>query len=513
MNQTKSTESKNTLDPHTCYQAMQSKDRRFDGLFFVGISSTKIFCRAICSARLPKLENCTFYKSAAAAQQAGYRPCLRCRPELAPTINLPATHNVINQALQLIEKGALDNSSVADLSQQLGINARTLRQQFAHHIGTSPTQVAKTRRLLFAKRLIDETALSMTDIAISAGFKSIRTFNNAFQNTYGRSPSSFRRKPTTHKSTQTDTQTSAPTDTLSLKLPFTTPYNWPALMAFWQPRSIHGIEIATATQYCRSFTLPHLQKQQPGWLSVSPVPGQAYLQVNIGNAPITYISQIMSRLRQMFDVSANITAIENHLANSPILATLTGQSFRIPGAWDPFELTIRAIVGQQISVAAATTIFNRIVTTYGEPLCISGAPTVLNQIFPTAQVLTTADLTSLGLVKSRARTINHLAKTVVEQPHFFDEVKDLDSAVKKLCDLPGIGPWTAHYIALRALSKPDAFPPGDLALLRAVEKLGHTVDKKELIALSEAWRPWRGYAAMCLWQGKSLWQGKVKNAD
>lgn len=503
MNQTKNTKTKHTLDPHTCYQAMQSKDRRFDGLFFVGISSTKIFCRAICSARLPKLENCTFYKSAAAAQQAGYRPCLRCRPELAPTVKLPATHNVINQALQLIEKGALDNSSVTDLSQQLGITARTLRQQFAHHIGTSPTQVAKTRRLLFAKRLIDETTLSMTDIAISAGFKSIRTFNNAFQNTYGRSPSSFRRKPTTHADTQIGTHT----DTLSLKLPFTTPYNWPALMAFWQPRNIHGVEIATATQYCRSFTLPHLQKQQPGWLSVSPVSDQAHLRVNIGNAPITHISQIMSRLRQMFDVSANIAAIENHLANSPILAPLTGQFLRIPGAWDPFELTIRAIVGQQISVAAATTIFNRIVITYGESLCLSGAPTGLNQVFPTAQVLATADLTSLGLVKSRARAINHLAKTIVEQPHFFDEVEDLESAVKKLCDLPGIGPWTAHYIALRALSKPDAFPPGDLALLRAVEKLGHTVDKKGLMMLSEAWRPWRGYAAMC------LWQGKVKNVD
>jgi len=482
------------LNPHICYQAMQSRDCRFDGLFYVGISSTKIFCRAICSARLPKFENCTFYKSAAAAQQAGYRPCLRCCPELAPPVKLGTTgSHTVNRALQLIEKGALDNGSVTALSQQLGVNVRTLRQQFARHVGTSPIQVAKTRRLLFAKRLIDETALPMTDIAISAGFKSIRAFNSAFQNSYGRSPTSLRRKP--------DSPTCS--NTLTLKLPFTTPYNWPALMAFWQPRSIHSIEIATEQQYCRSFTL---HKQQ-GWVRISPVPQKNYLQVSIGNAPVTHISQILLRLRQMFDVSANITAIESHLANSPILKPLLGQSLRIPGAWDPFELAVRAIVGQQVSVAAATTVFNRIVATYGEPLTLTDAPPVLTQVFPTAQVLAKADLTSTGLVKSRAHAINQLAKVVVDHPHFFDEMTTLETAVQKLCALPGIGPWTAHYIALRALSEPDAFPPGDIALLRAVERLGYTLNKKELTQLSEKWRPWRGYAAMC------LWQGDAKSAD
>ncbi|MEL7143593.1 MAG: Ada metal-binding domain-containing protein [Cyanobacteria bacterium J06573_11] len=510
------------LDPHVCYQAMQANDPRFDGRFLVGVASTGIFCRPVCSARLPKYENCTFYLSAGAAQQAGYRPCLRCRPELAPAVNVNglAGGTVVNRALQLIEAGALDEDSVAALAARLGVSDRTLRQQFSRYVGTSPGQVAKTRRLLFAKRLIDETRLPMTEVAISAGFKSIRSFNSAFQKTYGRSPSEFRRKTVSPIEEQTEAQKETPF--ITLKLPFSRPYNWQALMAFWQPRSILGVEVATADQYCRSIVIDG----QPGWVSVRPVAQQPYLQVQIGQVSVGRLSRVMARLRQMFDVGVNVAAVEAHLARSHVLAPLfskarpsapqsdtpasnsllaqskaqSNRGLRIPGAWDPFELSVRAIVGQQVSVAAATTVFNRIVATYGEPLAAPGKPAALEKVFPPPQVLSDADLTLLGLVRAKAKAISHLAQVVSTQPDFFNQMTTLDSAVKTLCELPGIGPWTAHYIAMRALNEPDALPPGDLALHRAAKRLGHAVTKKEFEQMAEAWRPWRGYGAMYLWQ-------------
>lgn len=503
------------LDPHVCYQAMQSNDPRFDGLFFVGIASTGIFCRSVCSARLPKYENCTFYLSAGAAQQAGYRPCLRCRPELAPTVSV-AGAAVVNRALQLIEAGALDEGSVAALAARLGVSDRTLRQQFSRYVGTSPGQVAKTRRLLFAKRLIDETQLPMTEVAISAGFKSIRSFNSTFQKTYGRSPSEFRRKVAPPVDEQTKAQKEAPF--ITLKLPFSRPYNWQALMDFWQPRSILGVEVATADHYCRSIVL----NGRPGWVSVRPVAQRPYLQVQIGQVSVGQLSRVMARLRRMFDVGVNVAAVEAHLARSHVLSPLfaeglpsdspsshstkaqskaqSNRGLRIPGAWDPFELSVRAIVGQQVSVAAATTVFNRIVTTYGEPLAAPGKPTVLEKVFPQPQVLADADLTLLGLVRAKAKAISHLAQVVSTQPNFFNQMTTLDGAVKTLCELPGIGPWTAHYIAMRALNEPDALPPGDLALHRAAKQLGYSVTKKEFEQMAEDWRPWRGYGAMYLWQ-------------
>lgn len=500
------------LDPQVCYQAMQANDVRFDGLFFVGVRSTGIFCRSVCSARLPKFENCTFYLSAGAAQYAGYRPCLRCQPELAPVVSPAMAAKgdqgmsgaaVVNRALTLIDAGALDEGSVVGLAARLGVSDRTLRQQFSRYVGTSPGQVAKTRRLLFAKRLLDETTLPITEIAISAGFKSIRSFNRAFQQTYERSPSTFRRDVTfcqEKRSEELPSAQQADTAFITLKLPFSRPYNWEALMAFWQLRTIAGVEVATAEQYCRSIVV----NGQPGWVMLRPVADQPYLQVQMGLADMSQIGRVMARLRQMFDVGVNVVAVESHLARSQLLASLfsaaPSQGLRIPGAWDPFELAVRAIVGQQVSVAAATTVFNRIVTTYGDPFTASGKPAVLERVFPRAAVLAAADLTALGLIRAKAKSISGLAQVVADNPAFFEEMTTLPTAVETLCQLPGIGPWTAHYIAMRALNEPDALPPGDLALLRAAKALGHSITKKELDQLAEDWRPWRGYGAMYLWQ-------------
>ncbi|MEL6470696.1 MAG: AlkA N-terminal domain-containing protein [Cyanobacteria bacterium J06623_4] len=495
----------NRLDAQVCYQAMRANDRRFDGRFFVGVKSTGVFCRPVCPARLPKFENCTFYLSAGAAQQAGYRPCLRCRPELAPMSDGGAcvadgAKTVVAKALRLIEAGALDEGSVAALAARLEVSDRTLRQQFAQYVGASPSQVAKTRRLLFAKRLIDETPLKMTEVAMSAGFKSIRSFNSAFLQTYGRSPSSFRSGGRTARTlTQSGSPSQArPTQPITLKLPVSEPYNWDALMGFWQPRSVTGVEVATPTSYCRSIEID----AQQGWVSVLPVAEKPYLQVQIGFPQVGQIGKIMSRLRRMFDVGVSVAVVEAHLARSPLLKMplQTAQGLRIPGAWDAFELSVRAIVGQQVSVAGATTVFNRLVNSWGETLTAPDSPSVLDRVFPKPATLAGADLTQVGLIRTKAKAISTLAQIVAENPLFFEEMTTLPTAVKTLCALPGIGPWTAQYIAMRALNEPDALPPGDLALLRAAKRLGYEVSKREFENMAEDWRPWRGYGAMYLWQ-------------
>ncbi|MEL6160046.1 MAG: DNA-3-methyladenine glycosylase 2 family protein [Cyanobacteria bacterium J06554_11] len=494
----------NGLDAQVCYQAMQANDRRFDGRFFVGVKTTGVFCRPICPARLPKFENCTFYLSAGAAQHAGYRPCLRCRPELAPASDEVActangTKTVVAKALRLIEAGALDEESVAALAARLKVSDRTLRQQFAQYVGASPGQVAKTRRLLFAKRLIDETPLKMTDVAMSAGFKSIRSFNSAFLQTYGRSPSSFRsgNRPavTVSKREIVGSQSLQP---ITLKLPVSEPYNWDALMGFWQPRSVIDVEVATPNSYCRSIEID----AQQGWVSVMPVANKPYLQVEIGFPQVGQIGKIMVQLRRMFDVGVSVAVVESHLARSPLLKMplQTAQGLRIPGAWNAFELSVRAIVGQQVSVAGATTVFNRLVSAFGEKLAAPGSPDVLDRIFPKPAALAAADLTQVGLIRAKAKAISTLAQIVAENPRFFEDMTTLPAAIKTLCALPGIGPWTAQYIAMRALNEPDALPPGDLALMRAAKRLGYEVSKREFEKMAEDWRPWRGYGAMYLWQ-------------
>lgn len=482
------------LDPDVCYRAIRTKDTRFDGQFFVAVRTTGIYCRPICPAIMPKRENCTFFTSAAAAQKAGYRPCLRCRPELSPTLFAHVgTAATVSRALRLIAEGALDDGTVENLATRLGIGDRHLRQLFAKHLGTSPIAVAQTRRLLFAKQLLNETTLPVTDVAMAAGFTSIRRFNDAIYKTYGRSPSDLRQQTT-------QLSDSISTPKISLKLPFSPPYNWAALIRFFISRVTPGLESITIESYRRTISLDG----HHGVVEIYPVAGQNYLIANIYFPKVSLLTQIVERLRQMFDLSANITEISAHFQRDPILARITTlqPGLRIPGAWDNFELAVRAIVGQQVSVAAATTLFGRLVKTHGEPLVLVGTPwkdPELQFVFPRSEVLAKADLTILGITRPRSIAISALAAAVNENPQLLTDFQTLDDAVKTLCQLPGIGEWTAHYIAMRSLREPDAFPATDLALLRAMAALGKPVTKAQFVELSQAWRPWRAYAAMHLW--------------
>jgi AraC family transcriptional regulator of adaptative response / DNA-3-methyladenine glycosylase II len=477
---------------------MQTKDVRFDGQFFVAVRTTGIYCRPICPATTPKPENCTFFASAAAAQSAGFRSCLRCRPELAPHLfAYVGTAATVSRALRLIAEGALDEGTVAALAARLGMGDRHLRQLFAKHLGTSPLSVAQTRRLLFAKQLIDETALSMTDIAMAAGYTSIRRFNDAIAKTYGRSPSHLRQQ-TVQSAGATQSAEAAPT--ISLKMPFSAPYDWAAFVQFLAARATPGLESVCPERYRRTIAL----EGHHGVVDIAPAAEKNCLVANICFPKVTLLGQIVERLRRMFDLSANVAEISAHLQQDPILAPLIAQQpgLRIPGTWDTFELTVRAILGQQVSVAAATTLAGRLVATYGEPLATAGileADPSLRFVFPRPEVLAVADLTTLGIPRTRAGAIVSLAAAVAQNPQLLSQVHTLKDAVQTLCQLPGIGEWTAHSIAMRALREPDAFPASDLGLLRSMSALGHPFTKSQLIKQAQAWRPWRAYAAMHLW--------------
>jgi len=422
----------------------------------------------------------------------------------------------VARALRLIAAGALDEGSVAEMATRLGVGDRHLRQLFTQHVGTSPLVVAQTRRLLFAKQLLDETTLSMTDIAMAAGFASIRRFNDVMQKTYGRSPSELRRqlveksvqKPAQNlvqNSCQDSGQNSGQNLTqhpaiapITLKLPFSAPYDWNALVRFLAPRAIPGVEQVSLSGYRRAIAWDG----QQGIIEVNPIPGAQCLQAQIWFPQVAKLAQIVERLRRLFDLGTPVAAIAEQLQHDPILRPLVAHrpGLRVPGAWDEFELAVRAILGQQVSVAAATTLAGRLVTAYGEPLAIapSHAPD-LRFVFPRPEVLAEADLTGLGLPKARAKAISALAAAVVQTPHLLTQVQTLDESIHTLCQLPGIGEWTAHYIAMRALREPDAFPTGDLGLLRAIAILGHPMTKAQLLDHAQAWRPWRAYAAMQLW--------------
>jgi AraC family transcriptional regulator, regulatory protein of adaptative response / DNA-3-methyladenine glycosylase II len=489
-----------TLDRATCYQAIQAKDPRFDGRLFVGVKTTGIYCRPICPARTPQERNCVFFSSAAAAIQAGFRSCLRCRPELSPQLwSHVGTGVTVNRALQLIAAGALDRDSVSTLAGRLGIGDRHLRQLFHQHLGTSPTAVAQTGRILLAKQLITETELSMTEVAMAAGFGSIRRFNSVMQQCYDRPPSELRRSKIMEASNLPLTSPA-----ITLKLPYSPPYPWEATRSWLVSRAIPGMESIDNNGYHRLITLNGHQ----GTVSIRPDPDLPQLLATINFPQLELLSQIVARLNRLFDLHANVAAITEHLQTDPVLipAIAYRPGIRIPGCWDTFELAVKAILGQQVSVAAATTLARRLVATYGEPALQPTAD--LHRTFPSPVVLATADLTQIGVTKPRAKAISSLAAAIELDPTLLQLHQGLEDTVERLCRLPGIGTWTAQYIAMRALGEPDAFPATDLALVRAMNKLGESTTKETLTDRSQQWRPWRAYAAMYLW----AWDGKVVNS-
>jgi len=472
-----------TLDPKRCYRALRARDARFDGRFYTAVVSTGIFCRPTCPARTPKPDHCTFYRSAAAAHAAGFRPCLRCRPEVAPGLaGWRGTANTVRRALDLISEGALGEGDVDELSGRLGVSSRHLRRLFDEHVGASPKEVASAHRLLFAKKLLSETSLPIADVAFAAGFGSVRRFNTAIRNAYERTPSALRGAP------------SAGDHRIRLKLPYKSPYDWPAMLSFLRARAIDGIEEVDGDRYRRTFEI--------GTLEVAPA-SAGYLVASIELSDVTRVASVVARLRRLLDLDADVDWIGRHLSRDPSLARCVSArpGLRVPGAWDGFETAVRAILGQQITVEAARRLASKLVERYGD--AVSGGRAGLAQRFPSPDVLAGADVASIGMPRARARAVSALSAAVVADPKLLSPVGELEDNVRRLERLPGIGPWTAQYIALRAFSEPDAFPASDVGLLRAMSTPSGRPTPDELTAKAEAWRPFRAYAAQHLWMKDS----------
>ena len=469
------------IDHDTCYRAVASRDARFDGRFFTGVTTTGIYCRPPCPARTPKRSNVRFFACAAAAEQSGFRPCLRCRPETSP--GSPAwlgASATVSRALRLIHEGILNEHSVETLAERLGIGARHLRRLFDEHLGTTPIAVAQTHRAHFAKKLIIETALPMTTIAFSAGFASLRRFHATIKGTFAKTPTELR-AAAGHPSASTG---------LTLELPYREPFAWKSLIAFLKPRAIPGVEVAEPRAYRRTLPTP----EGPGWLEVRPATTRRCLELTVSDNCTADLMPISERVRRIFDLRADPLTIAAHLRTDPLLRPLIKRhrGVRVPGAFDGFEMTVRTILGQQVSVKAATTLSGRLVTRFGKAL--SAPHDGLTHLFPSARVLARGDLKTLGLPQSRAATISALAQAVANGTL---DLEDPETALRRLAAIKGIGPWTTEYVAMRAMGEPDAFPEGDLGLRQAYGRLAQSQEPLSLRA--QRWRPWRAYAARLLW--------------
>lgn len=490
------------LDPAVCYRAMLARDERHDGRFFICVTTTGIFCRPVCPARPPKFENCQFLPSAAAASEAGFRPCLRCKPESSPnTISWTGTAATVSRGLRLIEDGALDDRDVQSLAMRLGVGQRHLRRLFHKHVGASPIAVAQTRRVLFAKQLIHHTDLPMTDVALASGFRSVRRFNETFQRLYDRPPSQLRRQ-----------QASSPRDTskISLLLPYRAPYDWDAMLIFLSARAIHGVETVRNGRYCRTIQIG----KTVGTMCVQNVPERSSLRVTVTIPCIQDLSAIIARTRRLFDLSADPAAISLVLSQDELLARLVAArpGLRVPGAWDGFEIAVRAILGQQISVAAATKLADRLVAKLGLPIPDAQRRPGLSNTFPTPDRFDFDLILAIGMPRKRAEAIVGLADAAVKNPTLFDPKASLEDAIDEFRSMKGIGQWTAQYVAMRVLRESDAFLAGDVALQRIIGVDGNRPNDRELLVRAESWRPWRAYATLYLWMSESQ-PVKIENGD
>jgi AraC family transcriptional regulator of adaptative response / DNA-3-methyladenine glycosylase II len=482
-----------TLDARTCYRALRARDARFDGRFFVAVSSTRIYCRPVCTVKPPRRENCRFYPSAAAAESGGYRPCLRCRPELAPgNASVDAASRVAQAAATLIEDRALDNEGLDAVAARLGITDRHLRRAFGAEFGVSPVEFAQTQRLLLAKRLLTDTALPVTEVAFASGFGSLRRFNALFKQRYRLQPGQLRRR-------MNDAPPAA-SDALHFELSYRPPYDWPAVSGFLAARAIAGVEAVEGGAYRRTARVLVDGKPKSGWIEVAPSAKKPALRVTVSASLAKALPPVLSRVKALMDLACNPTEVAQALgADRSTLGVLARRQpgMRVPGAFDGFEVAVRAILGQQVTVAAARTVAGRFAAAFGDPLETSFA--AINRVFPSAEKISGlryGQIARLGMPGARARSVLALARAITGGGLVLMPNADIDATLAKLRELPGVGEWTAQYIAMRALAWPDAFPHTDLGVMKA---LGETNARKVLEA-GEAWRPWRAYAVMHLWQ-------------
>jgi AraC family transcriptional regulator of adaptative response / DNA-3-methyladenine glycosylase II len=479
------------LSAEACYRAIVSRDRRFDGRFFVAVTTTGVYCRPGCPAPAPRPSHVRFYACAAAAEVDGFRACLRCRPDRAPGVpTWNGTSATVSRALRLIGDGALDGEgSVAQLAGRLGVGERHLRRLFLAHLGASPQRVAHTRRLHFARALLDDTALAIAQVAHAAGFGSIRRFNDAMRAAFGRTPSALR---------AARRDGSGAPGTLTLRLSYRPPFDFAGLSRFLGARAIPGLEQVENGVYQRAIPT---RSGAGGWIALAHLPGEPAVRLQVHGEPAPSLIDVVERARRLLDLRADPAAIARVLRRDPRLASLLRQApdLRLPGAWDGFELAVRAVVGQQVSVAAARTLLARLIERFGPPPA-SGAPAALSRCFPTPAALADAPLATIGMPGMRARALGQLAAAVRDGELLLDGTRPLVDTVARLRAIAGIGPWTAEYIAMRALDEPDALPAGDLGLRRALGQNGELAQPAAVLAEAERWRPFRAYAALLLWR-------------
>ncbi len=483
------------LDHDSCYEALAARDPRFDGVLYVGVTTTGVYCRPVCPARTPRRDRCKFFFNAAAAENAGFRPCLRCRPELAPgNAVIDSASRIASSAARRIEAGALNEAGIDELAAEFGVSARQLRRVVKRELGVTPTELAQTQRLLLAKRLLTDSALPAIEVAFASGFSSVRQFNALFRERYGLSPTALRRSQNSRTAEQT----------LILRLGFRPPMAWPLLLKFLADRAIPGVESVEANRYWRAVRLNQGKGQSvgqsAGWINVGRIEGENALRVEVSLSLARHLPSLLARIRNLFDLDAHPQLIEARLgADARLRETVKRHSgLRLPGAFDGFEMAMRAVLGQQISVAAARTIAGRITEAFAEP--VETPNPRLNRASVSAASLSqakVADLTRLGLTGKRAECLIALARTVAEGEARLEPGADVETTIDRLKQLPGIGDWTAQYIAMRALRWPDAFPHSDLGLRKALNE----TSSKRIIEIAESWRPWRAYALMHLWNG------------
>jgi len=474
-----------TLDQDSCYRALLARDARFDGLFFVGVTTTGIYCRPVCTARTPGRDRCRFFASAAAAEQSRFRPCLRCRPELAPgQAPIDAPQQTALRAAARIEAGALATGSLDTLAGELGISSRQLRRVTREFLGATPVELAQTHRLLLAKQLLTETRLPVIDVALASGFSSLRRFNALFRDSYGLAPRGLRRK----------LGREVAGEPLTLTLAYRPPLAWRELLGFLAARAIPGVELVSGDAYLRTVAIGKHQ----GWVKVEPRRDRPTLAVELSRSLLPCLAEVMARLRNLFDLNARPDVIASCLARDAHLRAAVRRlpGLRVPGGFDGFEVAVRAILGQQTSVRAATTFAGRLARSFGT--AIETPLPSLCRLTPSARALaaaTPAELAAIGITARRAETLAELARAIDARRLTLAPGVPPEETVAALCAIPGIGDWTAQYIAMRALRWPDAFPAADLLLKR---RLGDGSERKARLA-AERWRPWRAYGALYVW--------------
>ena len=473
------------LNADQCYQAVLTRDARFDGRFFVAVKSTRIYCRPICRVKTPLRKNCTFYGHAAEAEVGGYRPCKRCRPELAPGRSLMEVSSELARAtLAHIRQDFLAEHSLEELACKLGITDRHMRKVFQDEFGVSPVEYWQTQRLLLAKQLLTDSSLSVTSVALASGFRSLRRFNVALKERYRMTPSELRKsgkKPTVGKSAY-----------FSFRLAYSPPFDWERLLEFLSRRAIPGVEAIQDGTYFRTVRVTRQNREHTGFLEVRNDPDAKMISVRLSDDLIPICATILDRVRRLFDLHADPVAINTALG--PLAEKRPG--LRVPGSFNGFEMAVRAVLGQQVSVEGASTLAGRFAARFGAPISVTIKS--LSNLFPTPERIAMAsrnEIGKLGIFGRRAQTLIDIARAVHNGELLLEPGNRIEGTLRKLRSINGVGEWTAQYIAMRALSWPDAFPHTDLGLLKALKEK----NPRKILEMTEKWRPWRAYAALHLW--------------